>query len=279
MADYSGFITSGLQGAQNAITGNTYTPYTAYTGNQMANPYANQNQAAQYAGSGYNTGMTQYQGIGQNNDQIRADFMQPVQQAWNNAQTAIGNKFGANGMYGSLGSGLMSGALGDASQNYMTGMAQANTLANQQIMDNDMNRINSTLDSYTLAGDQGLQQWTANQAANEYNNQLGQQNTAWGNQQISDKFAYDEAARADKNAYTQQQIENYLGLAGGSTPANSAQLQANAANYSANQQARAAQQASNAQTQAGYWGAAGGVLGGLLSGAGQAGGFGNLFSW
>jgi hypothetical protein len=279
MADYSPYITAGLSGAQNTIKGNTYTPMTAYSGNQMANPYANQTQASQYAGTGYDPSMTAYQGIGQNNDQIRADFMAPVNQAWNSAQTAINNKFGANGMYGSLGSGLMSGAMGDAAQNYMTGTAQANTMANQQIMTNDMNRVNAGLDSYKLAGDQGLNQWTANQAANEYNNGLNQQNAAWGNQQISDKFAYDEAARADKQAYNQQQIENYLGLAGGSTPANSAQLQANAANYSANQQAKAAQQSANAQTWGGILGGLGSLGGGLLSGAGQAGGFGNLFSW
>lgn len=272
MADYSQYVTAGLSGAQNAIQGNQYQAYPDYTGGQKTNPYANQQQAGAYQASGFTPGMAQYQGLGQSNDQIRSDFMAPVNQAWNKAQSDIANKYSAQGLYGSRGSGLMSGALGDSAQNYATSIAQANTLANQNIMANEQNRVKSILDAYTLAGNQNLDAWKAGLQTTDYNNQLLGNRTNFGNAQIDAAYADALARRGDKQSFDQRQIENYLGLAGGGTPNASAQLSANA-------QSDAARQAASAANQSAWLGAGGSILGGLLSGAGQAKGFGNLFSW
>lgn len=271
-ADYSPFVTSGLQGAKDAIAANTYQAYPAYTGGNKANPYAQQQQAAGMQGTGFTPAQAQYNGIGQSADQIRADYAAPVTQAYQQAQTNIANKFGANGLYGSLGSGLMSGAIGDATSNYATNLAQANSLANQAIMTNDMNRVNSTLDANELYGNQQLDAWKAGLQTTDYNNQLVGSNAQWGNDQIDAAYADQLARRSDQQAYNQSKIENYLGLAGGGTPAYSSQLSANAQQSAASAAAKAANTSS-------YVGAAGSLLGGLLSGAGNAGGFGNLFSW
>lgn len=293
--DYTKYITTGLDGAQNAITSNTNPAYPSYTGNQKTNPYANQKQAATLGSSGYDPTkalwnspkaqpLTQYNGIGQNADQIRSQFMQPVNQAWDKSQGQIKGMYGANGLYGSLGGGLMSGALQDGAQNYMTGTAQANTLANQNIMENEMNRVNTAnsnskwqsefdmrnelertgayRDAYQLQGNQMLDQWKANQTSNEYNNQLLGAGSEWGNSQIDASYADQLARRDDQSAYNQLQIENYLGLANGGSPNAAAQMQANA-------QKSAAKQAADASNTAAWLGAGGKVAGGLLSSYGD----------
>ncbi|MFV0420632.1 hypothetical protein [Oleidesulfovibrio sp.] len=258
--------------AKNNLSNAKNPSYPTYNGDQKTNPYASQQQAQGLMSTGYDPSMTAYQGLGQSPDQIRADFMQPVNQSWNNAQNQIANRFSANGLYGSRGGGLMSGALQDGAQNYATATAQANTLANQNIMQDEMNRINSTLDSYKLAGDQNLDAWKAGLTTTDYNNQQAAGQAQWGNSQIDAAYADQLARRQDEQAWQQRMFENYLGLAGGGSPMASATMQNDAAKYAANKQ-------SSANNLGAWIGAGGSVLGGLLSGAGEANGFGNLFSW
>ena len=244
--DYSSYVKAGLTGAQNAINNNAYQAYPAYTGWSKANPYAYQQNAAGMASSGYNpaqgvtnapaanqmtgyngtqwknqgvTGLTgyngtNYQGIGQSADSIRSNFLQPVNQAWDKSQSAIKSAYGANGLYGSLGGGLMSEALQDGAQNYMVGTAQANQLANQIIMENEMNRVN-TANSNELnranIGNSNAQflanygmQNEQNRVSTANSNELNRVNTANQNAQyLSDYNMAGEIARSNsyRDAY------------------------------------------------------------------------------
>src|SRR5690606_3450926 len=106
-------------------------------------------------------------------------------------------------------------------------------------------------------------QWQAGQAALDYNNQLLGNRANFGNQQIDAAYADQLARRDDQKAFNQLQIENYLGLAGGGSPMAGAQLSANA-------QQSAAKQAANPSNTGAWIGAGGSLLGGLMSGIGEA---------
>jgi len=256
-ADYSGFVTAGLQGAKDKIAANAYQPYPAYTGSQKTNPYAGQQNAQGLASSGYDVNKAQYNGLGQSADQIRADFMAPVNQAWDKSQSQIANRFAANGLYGSLGGGLMSGALQDGAQNYATSIAQANTLANQNIMANEQNRVKAYNDAYAQQHTQNLDAWKSGLQTTDYNNQLLGNRANFNNSQIDAAYQDQLARRQDRQAYDQSQIENYLGLAGGGSPGYAAQLQSSAAQS-------AAKQAAAAQNSAAWLGLGGAAFGGLM---------------
>ena len=73
-ADYSGYVTSGLSGAQNAINSNYQQAYPTYTGGSKANPYAQQQSAAGMASSGYDPTKGVYGGIGRDANSIRQDY-------------------------------------------------------------------------------------------------------------------------------------------------------------------------------------------------------------
>lgn len=260
--DYSKYITAGLSGAQNLINGNKNPAFPDYTGGNKVNPYAQQQHAAGMAGSGYNAQQGTYSGIGRDADSIRNDYIQTANQAWDRSQGQIKNMYGANGLYGSLGGGLMSGALQDGAQNYMTGSAQARLAADNAIMQDESNRASNYRDAYELAGNQNLDKWKAGMQTTDYNNQLIGNRTGFNNSQIDAAYADQLARRDDQNAYNQLQIENYLGLAGGGSPMAGAQLSANA-------QQSAARQAANASNTGAWVGAGGKLAGGLLSSYGD----------
>ncbi len=99
--------------------------------------------------------------------------------AYDQALTDTKNLFGARGMYGSVGNGMMSGALANAGQNYATSMADAQVKAqNAQAMD-------------------------------FYNSARGQE---WANQNKLDAVNYE-------NTMKQQILANYLSSLGVSIPA------------------------------------------------------------
>lgn len=271
MADYSQFVTNGLTNAQAAVNNNTYQPYPTYTGNQKANPYAQQQNATGLMSSGYDPTKGVVSGVGRDADSIRADYQTGVDQSWNKAQGAIKNMYGANGLYGSLGGGLMSGALQDGAGQYATATAQGRMAADQSILADQIARANSYRDAYQLAGNQNLDQWKAGQTALEYNNQLLGNRAQFGNDQIDAAYADQLARRQDYDAYRQTQIENYLGLAGAGSPNAAAQMQANA-------QQSAARDAASASNTAAWLGAGSSLLGGLMSGIGSAKGWSNFWS-
>ena len=270
MADYSGYVTAGLSGAQNAINNNAYQAYPDYTGGNKSNPYATQQNAAGMQSTGYNPTQGVVAGTGRTANQMYGDYQSAVDQSWNKAQGSIKNMYGANGLYGSLGGGLMSGALQDGAQNYAVSSAQGRMAADQSILADQIARANSYRDAYELAGNQNLDKWKAGQTALEYNNQLLGNRAQFGNDQIDAAYADQLARRQDYDAYRQTQIENYLGLAGGGSPNAAAQMQANA-------QQSAAKTAANASNTAAWLGAGGSLLGGLMSGIGEANGWSNFW--
>jgi hypothetical protein len=268
--DYSQFTTAGLSGAQSAINNTANSPYPNYTGGSKTNPYATQQNATGMQGSGYNPQQGVYQSLGRDANAIRNDYSATANQAWDKSQGAIKNMYGANGLYGSLGGGLMSGALQDGAQNYMTGMSASRLAADNAIMEDENNRASSYRDAYELQGNQQLDQWKAGQTATEYNNNLIGSRAQFGNSQIDAQYADQLARRQDQSAFDQTRIENYLGLAGGGSPGAAAQMQANA-------QKSAAESAAKASNTGAWLGAAGALGGGLLSGIGEANGWSNFW--
>ena len=259
--NYDPYVSAGLSGAQSAI-GAAAPAYPTYTGGNKSNPYAQQQNATGLGSTGYDVNTAQYNGIGRDNASIRNDYASTANQAWDKTQGQIKNMYGANGLYGSLGGGLMSGALQDGAQNYMTGMSQAQLGADSAIMANENNRVNAYNSAYELAGNQALDQWKAGLQTTDYNNQLLGNRAGFDNNQIDAAYQDQLARRADQMGQNQLKVENYLGLAGGSSPGAAASMAANA------QQAAAKQAASAANT--GAWIGAGGQLaGGLLSSYGD----------
>jgi hypothetical protein len=258
MADYSSYVSSGLSGAKNLITKQANPAYPAYTGGQKSNPYAVQQTAQGMQGSGYDVNQGVYGGIGRDATSIRNDYQSSVDQSWDKSMGQIKNMYGANGLYGSMGGGLMSGVANDAAQNYATASAQGRLSADQAIMADEIARANSYRDAYQLQGNQNLDAWKAGMQTTDYNNQLLGNRANFGNSQID--AAYQDALmrRNDKKAFDQLRIENYLGLAGGASPQAAAQMQANAAN-----------KASDAATTGAWIGAGGSLLGGLMSSYGD----------
>ena len=108
-----------------------------------------------------------------------ASFSEAPKQAYNQALTDTKNIFGARGLYGSVGSPLMSGAMASAGQNYSTAMADAQQRAQQ-----------SQLADITQAAK--APEWQNQQLLNAWNAQ---------------------------NAQTQQVIANYLAALGITVPA------------------------------------------------------------
>lgn len=268
MADYSSFVNAGLSGANSLISNQTNPAMPAYTGGNKVNPYAVQQTANGMQGSGYEVGKGVYGGIGRDAASIRKDYQGAVDQSWNKSLGQIKNMYGANGLYGSMGGGLMSGVANDAAQNYATASAQGRLTADQAIMADEIARANSYRDAYQLQGNQNLDQWKAGMQTTDYNNQLLGNRVNFGNSQIDAAYQDALARRNDQKAFDQLKIENYLGLAGGSSPSAAAQMQANAA-----------KKASDAQNTGAWLGALGDLGGGLLSGVMKSGGWGSLFSW
>jgi hypothetical protein len=254
MADYSSYVTAGLTGAKNAITNGTNPAYPAYTGGQKSNPYATQQNATAMQGTGYDVNNALYNGIGRDASAIRNDYQTTVDQSWNQAQNQIKSAYGANGLYGSMGGGLMSGNMLDGAQQYATASATGRLAADQAIMANENNRTGAYRDAYDLAGQQNLDRWKTGMQTTDYNNNLIGANVGFQNSQLDNAYADQLARREDEKAWNQLQIENYLGLAGGSSPAAAASMQA-----------KSAQQASDAASRAAWLTAGGQLAGGLLS--------------
>jgi hypothetical protein len=224
MADYSSYVNAGLSGAQSAIKNNTNPAYPNYTGGSKTNPYAQQTQATGMQGSGYQVGQGVYGGLGRDAASIRNDYQSSVDQSWNKAQGSIKNMYGANGLYGSMGGGLMSGVANDAAQNYAGASAQGRMAADQTVMADEIARANSYRDAYALQGNQNLDQWKSNYQTNDYNNQLLGNSANFGNSQIDAAYQDQLARRQDQQTANQLQIENYLGLAGGGSPMAGSQM-------------------------------------------------------
>lgn len=100
----------------------------AIGGMKVAAPYANmENPYEEFSNARYN-GL-----FGNDGGQTYLNnYMAAPKAAFDEGLAAVKNIYGANGLYGSVGGGLMSSALGDVTSNYATAMAQAQNQAAQQ---------------------------------------------------------------------------------------------------------------------------------------------------
>lgn len=229
-------------------------------------------------------------GIGKNGYESVQDALQtPVYSQANKAQNNINSVYGANGLYGSAGNGLMSNAL--AEQNEATQNALANTVVNRYNLemadkealrrqaqnifqseyaldrfrqDEAQNQFTAGFQNTEALRDQALNQWKSgytntadlNQysaAQQAYDLQQQQAQNDWYNNLMAQNFNYD----LNKNAYNQNQLETdfqrYLQLAGQGNSGASVQATIDAANANA-----------DATANAGLWSGIGSVAGGLL---------------
>jgi hypothetical protein len=229
-------------------------------------------------------------GIGKNGYESVQDALQtPVYSQANKAQNNINSVYGANGLYGSAGNGLMSNAL--AEQNEATQNALANTVVNRYYLemadkealrrqalnifqseyaldrfrqDEAQNQFTAGFQNNEALRDQALNQWKTgytntadinqyNAAQQAYDLQQQQAQNDWYNNLMAQNFNYD----LNKNAYNQNQLETdfqrYLQLAGQGNSGASVQATIDAADANA-----------DATANAGLWSGIGSVAGGLL---------------
>ena len=258
MADYAtGYGTNigqsvvdyGLGAAKNALAGTQTAAKAAYPswyGSQMQGPVQ----------SGYNT---QYAAnaspyTAQNFNQVSNALRGTATEAYNRSLVEGDNRYGANGLYGSQGQGMQSDYMGQAQKAYQQGLLNADAQA-AQLADT------SNQFAYKAGATDAATQQAYNDSKFAWDYGQQQQNVDWQNQQLSDKYNYDLAARTDAQNQAQRQFENPLALATGANPNASANL--NASTSTANQ--NSANSASN--TNALYTGL-GGLAGGLLSNQG-----------
>jgi hypothetical protein len=268
--------TSGSEAQEQAMGGalnvahqqaNASYNYPSFYGNNFAAP-----QKMDYAAYANPGQMQSSQALsGGDYDALQNGLMAPIRQQWNDDQQTIKNMYGANGLYGSLGGGVMSGALADASsqRDLATGQATANRYALQM---KDLERMDNNY----------LNQWKTNYANAGMQNDFNVSKTAWdygqnealrnySNQNATNKYNYDIDRLNWQQGMKDNLFNKYSTLSG----------MGNAANQQ-NLAAKAASDASNANMWAGIGTGLGTFLGsgtgqGLMSGLWDNQGF-ELFS-
>ena len=248
----------------NTQANNTYS-YPGWYGGSLQGP-------TKYGMSDYvNPGQLQQSQALMDGDYNRLEqgLMAPIKQQWNDDQQNIKNMYGANGLYGSLGGGMMSGALADAAskRDVAMGNATANRYALQM---KDMDRMDNNY----------LNQWKSNYANAGMQNDWNTQKTQWdfnqnenvrnfNNSNVTNRYNYDIDRLNWQTGIQDNLFNKYSTLSGMGNAANAQNLAA-----------RTVDNASNANMWAGIGTGVGNFLGsstggGLLSSAGSA--LGNLW--
>ena len=159
---------------------------------------------------------------------LQSALIAPIQNQWNQDNAQIRNIYGANGLYGSSGQGLMSGVMNQAAQSRDQALSTA--VANRYALQmQDLNRMD----------DQNLNAWKTNFSNNESQNAynlgntqwqkaLGDEQAAFKNSQLQGNYNYG----VDQLNYQQGLLDNLFGkytqLAGLGNTANSTNLAAKA---------------------------------------------------
>lgn len=267
-------VNNALTQAQTSLNGMTTPAYPTYTGDQKTGP----TQMNYYQ----NVQSPQYQTTGPlmdgDYDALQKAYENPAYQAYNTATANTQNVFGNNGMYGSVGNGLMSDAMGYNQQVLNNGLSNA-VSQRYQMQQTDMDRMRQENENAAKFGFMDAAQ------QNEYNlNKLNwdygqaENQRTWDNSQIDNRFAYD-LAKANYDMAGQQQIfDNWANLASGAGSSANAQMQALSNQYKADQSYAAAQQEANAKSTAGWLGAAGTLGGAALGNKDITGAIGNWLS-
>jgi hypothetical protein len=280
---YDQYSLDALSRAQNLIGNTSYSSYPGYTPSQSTAPtqadyveYTPINTLANVNTPDYKNGL-----FGGDYDALQSALTTPganaATTAYNQGTNKLTNTMGGRGLYGSsIMQNQQTNSLDSVYQKAMADNA-ANAAAQrytlQQQAAEDENQFNATIypnqlqaanDQYKagLLGTQDKREYDVNKLTydNSYKNAL----TEWENAKAFEKYQYELAQRADKNAFNEQQVNANLALAGQGAPLVSSANSATSAynNYLA--AINASNQAYSSANQAGWLGAAGSVGAGLL---------------
>jgi hypothetical protein len=280
---YDEYTLGALKNAQGLISNTGYTAYPEYVASQQKAPtqtdYVEYNPISPLANvtaPNYKNGL-----FGGDYDALQTALTTPganaATTAYNQGTNNLTNVMGGRGLYGSsIMQNQQTNALDAVYQKAMAdnaANAAAQRYALQQKAAEDENQFYATIypnqlqaanDQYKagLLGTQDKRSYDVNKLTwdKSYQDAL----TAWENAKSYEKYQYDLANRADKNAWSEQQLNSLLAFAGQGAPLVSATNQATSAynNYLA--AINASNKAYDSANQAGWLGAAGTIGAGLL---------------
>ena len=280
---YDAYTLKALQDAQGLISGSQYTAYPEYVASQQKAPtqtdYVEYNPISPLANvtaPDYKNGL-----FGGDYDALQTALTTPganaATTAYQQGTNNLTNVMGGRGLYGSsIMQNQQTNALDAVYQKAMAdnaANAAAQRYALQQKAAEDENQFYATIypNQLQAANDQykaGLLS-TQDKRAYDVNKLTWDKSyqdalTAWENAKSYEKYQYDLANRADKNAWSEQQLNSLLAFAGQGAPLVSATNSATSAynNYLA--AINASNKAYDSANQAGWLGAAGTIGAGLL---------------
>ena len=229
---------------------------------------------ADYATQAQNTPMAQYEMgslTGGDYDTLQSNLQAPIYQQGQEQQANIANTYGGNGLYGSVGGGLMSGAQADSQQATQNALSNAVgqrynlQLAEQEALANYNLDQNKSLYASGAANTDQLNKQALEEMG--YNKAQDQAGIDFGNQQLANKQQYQMSRNAFDQSVDDRNYQNALALAGLAQPA-----VASNQGYSSNQASIAAQRAqADAAQQAALYGGLGQLAGGLMGSYGDKG--------
>lgn len=280
---YDEYALTALKNAQGIVSGTTYSAYPEYVASQQQAPtqtdyidYDPISPLSTISAPNYKAGL-----FGGDYDKLQTALTLPGQQAaqtaYNQGTANLQNTMGGRGLYGSsIMQNQQTQGLDTVFQNSMASNAAnaaAQRYAMQQKAAEDENQFNATIypNQLQAANDQWKAGLLSTQDKRAYDtNKLTWDKsyqdalTQWENAKAYEKYQYDLAQRADKDAFGERQINANLAIAGQGAPLASSANQANSAynNYLAS--IYGTNQAYNSANQAGWLGAAGSIGAGLL---------------
>lgn len=255
-------VNSALNKAQSTLNGMSTPAYPTYTGNQKTGPtqmnYYQNVQAPQYQTTGAL--------MDGDYDKLQQAYEQPAYQAYNTATVNTQNVYGNNGMYGSVGNGLMSDAMGYNQRQLNNGLSTA-VGQRYQMQQTDMDRMRQENENVAKFGFMDAAQqneYNKNKMAWDYAQAENLRN--WNNGQIDEKSAYDLAKINYEQAGQQRIFDNAANLAAGAGSTANGQMQAASNKYATDKNYSAQQQQNQTNSTNGWLGAAGGI-GGAIAGS------------
>ncbi|MCV6605093.1 MAG: hypothetical protein OIF34_07290, partial [Porticoccaceae bacterium] len=190
--------------------------------------------------------------MGGDYDKLQKAYEQPAYDAYNKATTNTQNVYGNNGMYGSVGNGLMSDAMGYNQRALNTGLSDA-VSQRYKMQQTDMNRMrqeNENIAKFGLMNAQRQDDFNKGKLAWDYGQAESKRN--WGNSQIDSKFAYDLAQKNWNMTGEQRIFDNAANLASGAGSNANAQMQAAGNQYAADRSYDAMKQANRTKSSNGW---------------------------
>lgn len=268
-------VTWGFEQAQKAIDpaqggGLPKPDYPAYYGNSLQGP--GQQQVAGYVA---NQPYQQVGGLmGGDYNRLEQALQAPIYQQQQDAIAQLNNTIGGRGLYGSTGTGMHDQSLNDLYARTGSALSQATAQRFGMQMEDMGQRMDENRSAWAagLADAQRRQGYDQSALDTQFANDEAQRQFA--NSLLGGQFDYSLAKNAYDRALVQDDYAAALGLATGAIPAYGTSLNNSLGYYNADQQAQMAQSQADAANTAGWLGAGGSLLGGMLG----SDGFWNLFS-